>query len=369
MSSAEAGPPGRGGPPRLSSVILDLFIGSIGGAIAWLLGLPLAWMIGAMIATTAASVAGLPLAFSRPLRTGMIIVLGVMLGSAFVPEILGQMARWAFSLAALAVYAVLTTALTMLYFRRFSGYDGVTAYFCAVPGGLNEMTMLGGALGGDERTISLTHGARILFTVLTIPIGFRFLDSYDPAARAAANQALAATDPLDFLLLALCGIVGFFIAKKLRLPAASVLGPMVLSAAAHLTGWTEGRPPAELVAAAQVVAGSAIGARFAGTAARRVLQTAAIALGATVIMIAVAALFAVALNAALDLPLPGLILALAPGGLAEMSLVALALHVEAAFVSTHHVVRIVMVVLVAPVLYRAVPIRWRKGAPGPAAAD
>jgi uncharacterized protein len=80
-------------------------------------------------------------------------------------------------------------------------------------------------------------------------------------------------------------------------------------------------------------------------------------------------IFAAGLNAALDLPLPGLILALAPGGLAEMSLVALALQVEAAFVSTHHVIRIAMVVLVAPALYRTLPLRWRRTARGPAAAD
>ena len=98
-------------------VLLDLAIGSVGGIAAHFLNLPLAWMIGAMVATTAAAVIGVKLAFSRPLRTGMITVLGVMLGSAFVPELLDQMARWSFSLAALAIYTVATTAATMAYFR------------------------------------------------------------------------------------------------------------------------------------------------------------------------------------------------------------------------------------------------------------
>jgi uncharacterized membrane protein AbrB (regulator of aidB expression) len=51
-----------------------------------------------------------------------------------------------------------------------------------------------------------------------------------------------------------------------------------------------------------------------------------------------------------------------------MSLVALALHADAAFVSTHHVARISMVVAVAPALHRFLPGRWRRPA-GPAAAD
>ena len=303
---------------KLLPVLLDLGIGSAGGLAAHALNLPLAWMIGAMVATTAAAVLGLPLAFSRRLRTGMITILGVMLGSAFVPALLDQMARWSFSLAALAVYALVTTALSMVYFRRIARYDPITAYFCAVPGGLNEMTIMGTAMGGNEQAISLTHGARILFTVLTIPIGFRLLQGYDAAARAAASQGFTSETATDIGILSLCAIAGYVLAQRLRLPAASILGPMALSAAVHLTGLTAAKPPAELVAAAQVVAGSAIGARFAGTAAITLLRLAVHALSATVIMISLAVGFAVGLNAVFSLPLPDLVLALAPGGLAEM---------------------------------------------------
>lgn len=361
---------GRVQAPRrkLQSILGTLAIGTAGGALASEVDLPLAWMIGAMLATTAGAVLGLPLAFSRRLRTGMITILGVMLGSAFAPEILDQIARWSLSLAALALYAVVTAAISMAYFRKVAGYDPITAYFCAVPGGLNEMTIMGAALGGDERAISLTHAARILFTVLTIPVGFRFLEGYDSAARLPAGGDLFAHGGQDLAVLTLCAIAGYFGAVRLRLPAASILGPMALSAAAHLTGITAAKPPAELVAAAQVVAGSAIGARFAGTAVLTMLRLAGHALSATVVMVTAAILFAIALNAGAGMPLPDLILALAPGGLAEMSLVALALHADAAFVSTHHVTRIALVVAMAPALHRLLPRHWR-GRADPAAAD
>ena len=51
-----------------------------------------------------------------------------------------------------------------------------------------------------------------------------------------------------------------------------------------------------------------------------------------------------------------------------MSLVALALHADAAFVSTHHVARIAIVVAVAPALHRLLPRSWRVRT-DPAAAD
>jgi uncharacterized membrane protein AbrB (regulator of aidB expression) len=43
---------------------------------------------------------------------------------------------------------------------------------------------------------------------------------------------------------------------------------------------------------------------------------------------------------------------LAPGGLAEMSLIALVLQVETAFVVCHHVARILMVVVGADLAFR-----------------
>ena len=50
------------------------------------------------------------------------------------------------------------------------------------------------------------------------------------------------------------------------------------------------------------------------------------------------------------------VLALAPGGLAGMSLIALALGIETAFVATHHVARIAMIVIAAPLVFRKLGI-------------
>jgi hypothetical protein len=55
------------------------------------------------------------------------------------------------------------------------------------------------------------------------------------------------------------------------------------------------------------------------------------------------------------------VLAFSPGGLAEMSLIALALGVETAFVATHHVARIGMIVIVAPLLFRKLGLKKQKG--------
>ena len=62
--------------------------------------------------------------------------------------------------------------------------------------------------------------------------------------------------------------------------------------------------------------------------------------------------FALALAPLSGIPFPAVVLAFSPGGLAEMSLIALFLGIETAFVATHHVARIAMIVIAAPLVFR-----------------
>ena len=239
-----------------------LAIGAVGGGIFALLDLPLAWMMGAMIANAIAAFAGGELRMDVRLRAFMSVVLGIMLGSAFSPEILGRMAQWWITLVALVVYVGATGAVAFGFFRAVGGHDPGTAYFAGVPGGLNEMILLGGAMGGDDRAIRLTHSTRIFLVVMTIPFLFRALAEGAPVARAAAGGASIA--PIDIVLLAASAVAGIFLARLVRLPAPALTGAMIGSAAVHLAGLTEAAPPREVVAAAQPIIGTSIGIRFSG---------------------------------------------------------------------------------------------------------
>ncbi|MFO0997624.1 MAG: AbrB family transcriptional regulator [Alphaproteobacteria bacterium] len=339
-----------------------LAIGAIGGAIFRAFNMPLAWMIGAAVATTGATIAGARLAMPPRLRALMVAVLGVMLGSAFTPDLLSRASEWVVTLSALLAYAAVVGVLSYLFFRRVGQYDPITAFFSAAPGGLAEMTVTGAALGGDDRVISLVHTARVLLIVLTVPFWFRSLDAYDAARRTAADLSVTDIPPIELLVLAAIGAAGALAARIFRIPASYLIGPMIVSAAAHLLRISTFRPPQELVAVAQVVVGSAIGCRFTGVDVRKVLRTLLHAAGITAIMLTGTVVFALALHRVTGIDVPPLVLAFAPGGLAEMSLVALALATDAAFVSTHHVVRIVFVVIVAPIVFRLVNAGQRRQA-------
>ncbi|MFQ5936415.1 MAG: AbrB family transcriptional regulator [Acidiferrobacterales bacterium] len=337
--------------PDFRRVTRTIAYGAIGGAVFYQFNMPLAWMMGAMGATTLLSISGMRLAVPQRSRTVMVTVLGVLLGSAFTPEVIEQAQRWPITLGALLIYSALATGIVYVFFRKLLGYDPVTAYFSATPGGLQEMVIVGAAYGGDDRTIALNHGARILLVVLVIPFWFRFTEDIG-AGISFRGSSLFDIGLFDLTVLALCAVVGAGVGRLLRLPAYRIVGPMIASAAVHVAGVTKAVPPYELVFIAQVVVGSAIGARFTDVPVERVVRTIGASTGATMIMLVLTVAFAAILAPITGIPWAAIVLAFSPGGLAEMSVIALSLGIETAFVATHHVVRIAMIVIGAPLMFR-----------------
>lgn len=347
-----------------------LIIGAAGGTIFYLLDTPLPWMMGAMFATGNAALAGLELRMDSRVRTGMIVVLGVLLGAAFSPDILDRIPRWPISLAALVGYVVISSFAAYAYFRYVAKFDPRTAFFSGIPGGLNEMIVLGQSMGADDRQIGVSHTTRIFLVVMVLPILFRtFDDQYVAGLRSFATEAEAGMGPADVAILAACAIVGIFGARALRIPAPQLTGPMILSAAVHLTGLTDAAPPVILVAIAQVFIGGSVGARFSGLSYRqmgRIIRDGGVA---TLILLAITAIFAVGLSTLAGFPFGSVVLAYSPGGFTEMSLVALALNIDTAFVATHHITRITIVVFLMPWIVRLLERSGHFGPPPKEAPD
>jgi len=338
-----------------------LALGAAGGYVFLLLKMPLAWMMGAMCVTTAAALAGAPLRRPGKLRETMIAVIGLLVGSNFTPEALARAHLWIPSLFGLLTYTAVAIIALGWGLRRFAGFDPATAFCSTSPGGFAEMILLGNALGGDERVIGLMHTIRIFVTVVTIPLWFRIAHGYVGAGTAAFGSAADLSAP-DALVLAVSATVGWLLARWARLPLPALIGPMAICAALHLLGLSTARPPGELVAAAQVVIGAAVGCRFLGTPIRQFLFIVKTAVAMAVTLLAMAVLFAVGVKFATGLPLETLILAYSPGGVAEMNLITVALNIDPAFVAVHHLLRLAFLLLLAPLAIKFFGRRWSTAA-------
>ncbi|MFT5931153.1 MAG: membrane AbrB-like protein [Hyphomonas sp.] len=328
-----------------------LSVGGVGGAAFWGLSLPLPWMLGAVTFTAMAVAFGgrpsMPVAVrdvSRP-------VIGVLAGSAFTPAILTQAASWWPAIMLILSYTLATLVIGFFYYRSVARFDRVTALFASAPGGLSELTLLAADYGADVRGLVLLHSIRIVLAVLILPLIVVLITGADlSGAPSAAQDHGVGGALLDWLILIGCGVAGYALGKLLRLPGGVMIGALVISAIVHIVGLTSFAPPPWLVIVVQVVIGSAAGARFVGTTRTQLLYFAVHGFGFGLCLLAMAAGFAWIGSLVLPQPYVALLLAISPGGIAEMTIITYAIGLETAFVVTCQIIRIFSVHIITPFL-------------------
>lgn len=333
--------------------IVTLAIGAAGGGLAFVAGAPLPWLLGGLFASAAMVVGdvrpmGLEPGFPNTARLICVPVIGVVIGGAFGPEVLAAMPGWWPGLVAVALFVPLAHLMNYLLFRQAAGLSHATAYFAAMPGGLIESVEIAREHEADIAVVTVLQFARIAITVTAVPLIFALIEGR--VVGSAAGESLAAPAPLgpmDAAVLIACGVLGFFGATRLGVPAGQITGPILLSAAAHGFGLTVASPPALLVTVAQLVIGITLGLRFRGLDPRalgRYLGLSALSVAA---MLAMGLALSLPVAAAGVAPVMVMVLSLAPGGVVEMGLIALSLQASPLFVTAHHLLRIVLTVIVA----------------------
>ena len=337
---------------RMLRIILALVVGVFGAGLFVYWRLPLPWLLGSMCACTILALLKAPVLPPLRMRPLMIAVLAVMLGSRFAPDIVDRMGDWMLSMALLTLYIAIVAAVTVPYLRRVAGYDRVTAYFAAMPGGMNEMVIIGGEMGGDERKIALVHATRILLVVFMVPFWFQLMNGIQIGDRSSFGISFIEIPLIDHLLLGICIAVGWPIARKARIPAPHFFGPLILSAGLHLSGYTNSQPPSELVNLAQLVIGASVCARFVGTSSQEVVRAIGFGIVNTTILLGICGVFAYGLHQFTGIDIPSMVLAYAPGGMPEMSLIGLALGLDVAFIVAHHAMRAVLIFIGTPLAFR-----------------
>lgn len=337
----------------LGRFLPTLMLGLVGGGVAYWIQLPLPWLLGSMITTTAASLAGVQLKSPRTGRKGVLVVIGVMLGSAFTPDMTGEATLWGASLAIMLIATAVMMAFSVWFSCRVAGHSWETALYSGVPGGVSTVTVMAITSGADLRIIGITHAVRILVLLVAIPPALHFIGHVDVgSATPALSQWLWVPAPADIAWLVLAGLGGMWMGKRLHLPSPLLFGPALASAALHLTGLTHAAVPPLIIALVQVVIGISVGGRFAGTRLAEVGHALLMAVIQAVVLLLVALAAAWVGHLLTGYSAAAALLAYMPGGAPELSLVALSLGIDPAFVTTHHLLRITLLVLLLPLLLR-----------------
>ena len=341
-------------------VITSLLIGLIGAITFSYLKTPLPWLLGAICAIAIASrfdflTLRSPKIFSAPARA----VLGITIGSAFHPDILHYLGDFISSIVLILPFVIIVTICGMLYYWKWLGFDKMTAYFSSMPGGLLEMVMLAESMGANVYKVTLTQSSRLLFIVFTLPFVIQAMSHVTLDGRVSNIPPFFSSDPHDMLILAVCAFIGCWGGIKLKIPGGAMIGPMILGAFVYGTGFVHSRPPNEVLRLIQLILGTTIGFVFVGVTFKEIVKVLGQTLGYFMVLAIISSLFVVVVSWMTDFPLISILLAFSPGGQSEMNLIAIIVGANLPYVALHHIVRMFLVMSVAPVFVRA--LRKKEG--------
>lgn len=339
--------------PRLLTLVLAV----AGALVFWWVALPLPFLFGPMVACLLAALGGARLQGMGQVGKGMRTILGVAVGATVTPALIGQLPTMAASVALMPLFILMIALVGVPFFRR-AGLDPVTAWYAAMPGGLQDMVIFGQEAGADVRRLSLIHATRVLIIVTLAPAILTGL--YGAQLGAPIGAPLAEVPLTELALMIGAAMLGWLGGERIGLFGASILGPMIFTAALSLADFIHMRPPAELILMAQVFIGMSVGVHYVGVTMRELRNT--VLLGSAFVLI-LAILTALFVETVVLTGLAGPVeafLAFAPAGQAEMTLLAIVVGADLGYVVLHHLTRIVLVITGAPIAARLMGHKPRK---------
>jgi uncharacterized protein len=233
---------------------------------------------------------------------------------------------------------------------RTTPLDTPTATLGMVAGGASGIVTMASDLGADDRLVAFMQYLRVLVVVLLTPLLITLSGGRGGGGGGAPSPPVFGT-ARDWLLVAVIGPVAFVAARGLRLPAAPLLGPMIVASALTLAGVEFAVPPV-LRELSFALIGLQVGLRFTPETLRllgRLLLPVLVALAG--LLIGCFAL-AVLLHLTAPISLRDAYLATTPGGLYAVLAVAFGAGANTTFILAVQGLRLLVMVLLAPLAVR-----------------
>jgi membrane AbrB-like protein len=341
---------------HLPAILRALLVGVPAGYLCAQLKTPIPWMIGPMIGVATLNLLGVRMASPPYARQVGQVILGSSISLYFTPPVVAALAGNLPAILAATCAVFILGILGALTLSRASGVDGKSTFFASIPGGAMAMAVLADRYGAQIAPVAVAHSLRVSVVVIAIPFALTY--SGIPLEAAAYKPDL----PLAPALLALWLLAGLMvgeISERLGLQNGCLLTPIFVGAGLTMAGVSLSAVPRQLTDLAQLLFGLVLGARYERSFFARYRLFIPFALLNSVFMLAVSAIAGAALAWLFGLPVATMIVATSPGGLAEMTILAQALHISVPLVVAFHFFRVVVVNLGTQHIYQLTERLWR----------
>lgn len=340
----------RVGLPRL---IVPWVVIVLSGAIAHRLGVPVAWLVGPMLAAVALSVGGYP---PEP-DTGATFpvvqaVIGATLSASFTISALRPLADHWLPISISVLLVLLVSILAGVVLARIAALDVATASLGTVPGGASGMVAISEELGGDPRLVAFMQYARLVIVILTIATLARLVGSEGEPVTDVLTEVDGPPAFARYALAVAVAGVGGWLGVRFRLPAGALVGAMLVGLVPGLTGIGPLAWPPFVLEGAYLLLGARVGSRFDRMILRRIWTLLPFVIGFILGLSVICAGLGWALAEVTDLDLLTALLATSPGGIDAATIAALDTGANVTMVVSIQMARLLLMVLVGPFIVR-----------------
>lgn len=313
-------------------------------------GLFAALVVAIVLALSSAAPKGVP----RKAGIAAQGVLGVYIGTMVHSDALAALGpHWPIVLA-VAIATLLLSIFAGALFGLHRDVTPLTGALALVAGGASGLVAIARELGGDERVVAVVQYLRVALITASMPVVVTLVYHAEKTGHAELPTGTASAPwYLSVGMLVALVLVGATLGKLVRLPGAGLLGPMALTIALELSGYSFGLAvPVVLVQLGYAVIGWQAGVNFTKDAVRSIGRALPLALAFIVALtVATAALGVLLAHVAGLTPLEGY-LATSPGGIYAVLATAVETGSNVTFIIAAQVVRVLLMLFAAPLMAR-----------------
>ena len=332
--------------------LIVLIISFPSAVIAEYLKIPLAWMLGPMLAISIATLSGLKLKMPKLALSIILIILGLYIGNYIDKKLLYQTHKWIGTSAIMFIYIMICIVFVSKYLEKFAKYEKKTSFFSAAPGGLGPLVMLAEHEKSDISQVATSHLIRLIVIITVFPF---VVDQF-------SNETVLADEQFSFLdqnhyhliYLIFASLVLIFLFDRLKIPAPLLSGTLVASGILQISNLAYYQLPTQSIDFGLLILGASVGCRFAGKTLHEVYLNTKHSVVATLLLVLFSVIAAIAASFVIDKNFFSLLLAYCPGGIYEVAVIAIAFDLDPEFVAFHHIIRLLMILFIVPIIVRVV---------------
>ena len=334
-----------------SKKFISVIIISIPSAIvADYFNIPLEWMLGPMIVTSIAALAGLKVKMPKLALSSILIILGLHIGNYIDQNLFNQMINWVWTSFIMLIYIIVCILIVSKYLQKFSGYGEKASIFSAAPGALGPLMILAEHEKTDLSQVATSHLIRLIIIITVIP--FIIVNNTGSEELLLDNFDYMGQNHMHLILLIIASLFFIFIFDKIKIPAALLSGTLFASGLLQITDIASYKLPDASINFCLLILGASVGCRFAEKTIKEIANNSLHSIVATTILVILGLIAAYVATFFVDTNILTLILSFSPGGIYEVAVIAIAFDLDPDFVAFHHIIRLLFILLTVPIFLR-----------------